>query len=245
MLIDAYAEHIQKVPAGSDKNGGNVKIHFIEKDNYDEELKDKFPAVIDELLKNNYKNPRDIGILVRTNKQAKEITELLTYYQNEKTERAKYKIISGDALYIENSTAVRILISAMKYINNKYDKINLTQLIFEYQKYVSASLDYNKVFLSVENEDYIKLLPEKFLNEQALFLQKELFELSEELIVIFGLTDKTQEFAYIKTFQNIITDFTRKYYSDLSEFLEHWNEKAKNTSVQISDKTDADRKSVV
>ncbi|NOZ33706.1 MAG: UvrD-helicase domain-containing protein [Chlorobi bacterium] len=239
MLIDAYAEHIQKVPAGSDKNGGNVKIHFIEKDNYEEELKDKFPAVIDELLKNNYKNPRDIGILVRTNKQAKEITELLTYYQNEKNERAKYKIISGDALYIENSTAVRILISAMKYINNKYDKINLTQLIFEYQKSVSASLDYNKVFLSVENEDYIKLLPEKFLNEQELFLQKELFELSEELIVIFGLTDKTQEFAYIKTFQNIITDFTRKYYSDLSEFLEHWNEKAKNTSVQISDKTDA------
>ncbi|MCF6185359.1 MAG: methyltransferase domain-containing protein, partial [Bacteroidales bacterium] len=218
---------------------GSYKFVTINDNNYEEELKEKFPVIIDELLRNNYKNPRDIGILVRTNKQAKEITELLTYYQNENSERAKYKIISGDALYIENSTAVRILISAMKYINNKHDKINLTQLVLEYQKSLSASVNYNKIFLSVENEDYIKLLPEKFLNNQDLFLQKELFELSEELIVIFGLTDKSKEFAYIKTFQNVITDFTRKHYSDLSEFLERWDEKAKNTSVQISDKTDA------
>lgn len=239
MLIDAYSEQNQKVPVGKETKGGKVKIYFLEKDEYKEKLDEKFPEIIDKMIKNGLKNPKDIGILVRKNKQAKEITELLTHYQNEVPDRAMYKIISGDSLYIENSSAVKIMIASIKYIDNPKDKINLAQLIYEYQKLIHEVPNTNKIFLSLEDESYKKFLPEKFFDEFPVFSQKELFELSEQLISIFNLQDKTREFAYLKTFQNSIAEFTRRRYSDLSEFIEWWNEKGKNTSVQISDKTNA------
>ena len=240
MLVNAYSNQKQKIPAGIDKKGGSVKIYFFEKDDYQEQLDEKFPQIIDKMIKNGLKHPKDIGILVRTNKQAKEITELLTRFQNENSGRAKYKIISGESLYIENSSAVRILISAMKYIDNPNDTINTALLIYEYQLLNNKNPDKNKLFLSVnDNKKYKKLLPEIFFTEFDTFKQKELFELSEQLISIFNLTDKTEEFAYLKTFQDSINDFTRKKYSDLPEFLEWWDEKGKRTSVQISDKINA------
>ncbi len=239
MLIDAYSDQKQKVPEDTDKKGGSVKMYFLEKDDYKEQLEKKFPQIIDEMIKNKTKNAKDIGILVRTNKQAKEITELLTRYQNETSDRAKYKIISGESLYIENSSAVRVLTASMKYIDNPKDTINLAQLVFEYQKLNRNVTDVNKVFLSLHDESYKQLLPLRFFNDFEIFSQKELFELSEELISIFNLTDKTREFAYIKTFQDSLAEFTRKKYSDLSEFIDWWEEKGKNTSVQISDKINA------
>ena len=239
MLIDAYSKQNQKVPEGKETKGGKVKIYFLEKDEYKEKLDEKFPEIIDKMIKNGLKNPKDIGILVRENKQAKEISELLTQYQNEVPDRAMYKIISGDSLYIENSSAVKILIASIKYIDNPKDKINLAQLIYEYQKLIQEVPNTNKIFLSLEDESYKQFLPEKFFDEFPVFSQKELFELSEQLISIFNLQDKTSEFAYLKTFQNSIAEFTRRRYSDLSEFIEWWNEKGKNTSVQISDKTNA------
>lgn len=239
MLIDAYSKQNQKIPERKDTKGGRIKIYFLEKDEYKEKLDEKFPEIIDKMIKNGLKNAKDIGILVRTNNQAKEITELLTYYQNEITDRAKYKIISGDSLYIENSSAVKVLITSMKYIYNPKDKINLAQLIYEYQKLIHEVPDTNKIFLSLEDETYKQFLPERFFDEFSVFSQKELFELSEQLISIFNLQDKIREFAYLKTFQNSITEFTRRRYSDLSEFIDLWDEKGKNTSVQISDKTNA------
>jgi len=239
MLIDAYSEQKQKIPENADKKGGKVKIYFSESKEYTEYLHEKFPEVINNMLLHENKSANNIGILVRTNKQAKEITELLTHYQNESSERAKYKIISGESLYIENSSAVRVLISSMKYINNPTDTINLAQLIYEYQKLSNETENINVVFLSLKDETYKQFLPKKFISEFNDFSQKELFELSEELISIFNLSDKTEEFAYIKTFQNTITEFTRRRYSDLSEFIDWWEEKGINTSVQISDKTNA------
>ncbi len=239
MLIDAYADQKQKIPENANKKGGKVRIFFSDSQEYSEYLHEKFPEVINNMLLHENKSANNIGILVRTNKQAKEITELLTHYQNESSERAKYKIISGESLYIENSSAVRVLISSMKYINNPTDTINLAQLIYEYQKLSNETENINAVFLSLKDETYKQFLPKKFISEFNDFSQKELFELSEELISIFKLSDKTEEFAYIKTFQNTITEFTRRRYSDLSEFIDWWEEKGINTSVQISDKTNA------
>ncbi len=239
MLIDAYSEQMQKIPKNADKKGGKVKILFFNSKEYKENLYEKFPETVNNMLAKENKTPKDIGILVRTNKQAKEITELLAYYQNESPNREKYKIISGESLYIENSSAVRILIASMKYINNPEDNINSAQLIYTYQKLINKSVNINSVFLSAGDNSFEQFLPQKFTDNFTDFSQKELFELSEELISIFNLSDKPEEFAYIKTFQNLITEFTHNKYSDLSDFIDWWDEKGKNTSVQISDKTNA------
>ncbi len=237
MLIEAYKDHAQNVPAG--KEGGSVHISFLEKKSYEDELADKLPVLIDDLLRKKNKRPKDIGILLRTNKQAKYLTELLTAYQNESPDRAKYKIISGESLYLENSSAVRVLVAAMQYILDPDNAINLAQLLMEYQILQHEKPDKNKLLLSIKDKSYAQYLPERFLENISVYTRLELFDLSEALISVFKMADKTREFAYLKSFQNCIGDFTRKQYSDLSEFIDWWNEKGFKTSVQISDKTDA------
>ena len=239
IIINAYADQSQKIPDKPEKAGGKVKLFFWDSKEYTDKLHQYLPEIIDKMLLNENKKPKDIGILVRTNKQAKEITELLTENQNLSPEKAKYKIISGDSLYISYSISVRILISALKYINNPEDKINTAQLIFNYQKITNKKVGLNDIFLSLDSEEYKIFLPEEFINRLNNLAQSELFDLTESLISIFKLTSKIKEFAYIKAFQDLTAEFTQKRYSDLNEFLDFWNEKGQYTSLTISDKTNA------
>ena len=236
ILIDAYDKNCQEVPESVDKLGGKVQINFKEK--ADEE--DKFPQLINDLIqKDNYK-AKDIGILVRSNRQAKEVVDLLLDFQNGSPDAEKYQIISADSLYIGNSASVKLMVSAMKYIHNKSDEINIAQLVYEYKKLnTNEELDFNEIFLSLKNETYKQLIPEDFISNLNNLSKKSSFELTEEIIRIFRLNLQTEEFSYLRSFQDLVSDYTRNRNSDLSEFLRWWDEKGKTKSVQISDKVNA------
>ncbi len=242
VLIDAYEKNCQKVPKSNDKVGGKVKITFLEnkKSEDEEEASNKVAELINNLIVNEGHKANDIGILVRTNRQSKIIVDLLLDYQASNLDAHKYQIISADSLYIGNSSIVKLLVSAMKFIHNEADQVNIAQLVFEYQKLqVNKEFDYNEVFLSIKDETYTKLLPEAFLEDVKNLSKKSAFELTEELIRIFNLKNQQEEFTYLRSFQNAVSDFMKNRTSDLSEFLNWWEEKGKTTSVQISDKVDA------
>ncbi|MCF6367104.1 MAG: UvrD-helicase domain-containing protein [Bacteroidales bacterium] len=238
ILVDAYDKNCQDVPDSKDKKGGKIQINFIKKD--DENEKDNFPKLIDNLIKNKKYNPKDIGILVRKNKQAKKVVDLLLDYQNDNKNSEKYQIISNDSLYIGNSTSVKLIICAMKYIHNKSDELNLAQMIYEYQNIkTNYEINYNNVFLSVKNGTWENKIPNQFISDTNKLSKKSVFELTEEIIRIFNLNKQKNEFIYFRSFQNLVSDFSRNRNSDLSEFLRWWNEKGKTKSIQISDKVDA------
>lgn len=243
VLIDAYDKNCQKVPDSKDKIGGKVKITFngkSSKTDDEEDTENEVAELINSLIVDDGYKASDIGILVRTNRQAKIIVDLLLDYQAKNYNAHKYQIISADSLYIGNSSIVKLLVSAMKFIHNKADEVNIAQLVFEYQKLqAKKDISYNKIFLSIKNEEYTNLLPDAFLEDVQNLSKKSAFELTEELIRIFNLTQIKEEFTYLRSFQNAVSDFMKNRTSDLSEFLNWWDEKGKTTSVQISDKVDA------
>ncbi len=243
VILDAYEKNCQKVPESKSKLGGKVKITFRDKDLKIEDKEEgnyNFPEMINNLLKNDNYNPKDIGILVRKNLEAKEVVDLLLDYQTNNKESIKYQIISADSLHIGNSSIIKLLISAMKYIHNQNDTINIAQLVYEYQKKISENdIDFNEIFLSVKNNTYKDLLPNNFVENSFELSKLSTFEISEKLIRLFALKYEKEEFIYIRSFQDVISDFTRNKNSDLSEFLRWWDEKGRTKSVQISDKVDA------
>jgi len=245
ILIEAYEKNCQKVPNSVSKKGGKVQVFFSDSKKDDDKEgenneENRVPELINKLLKKDDYKAKDIGILVRTNVEAQKIVNLLLDYQSKNKDAKKYQIISADSLHINNSNSVKLLISAMKFIHNKEDEINIAQLVFQYQKIqAKEKLNYNDIFLSVKNEGYTQHLPKAFLEDIQKLSKKSAFELSEELIRIFKLNYCTEEFTYLQTFQNSISDFTKNRTSDLAELLRWWDEKGKTTSVQISDKVDA------
>ncbi len=245
ILTSAYQDTYQKLAPITAKTGGRVKINFFKvrkrekAKKWREHLTKVIPETIDNLLKNKNYTPGDITILVRKNKEGKEIVDLLLDYMNSTDGATKYDIISADSLFINNSTAVKILIYSLKYLHNKENQVNLTSLIFEYQKNIDIKFSYHQIFDSKNKHDVSQFLPEELTNSYDELQKIALFELVERLISIFKLNLITEEYPYLHTFQDSVLNFIRDEYADIQNFLNWWDLKGGNISVNVSDKQDA------
>lgn len=246
VLTSAYLDTYQKVAPINGKEGGRVKINFIKVKKSEkgkkwrENIRILIPETIDTLLKEQNYRPGDITILVRTNKEGKEIVDLLLDYINNTPDAKNYDIISSDSLFINNSSSVKIIILALKYLHNKEDQVNLTNLIFEYQKIINdKKLDLHYIFDSKNKQDLFSFLPEEFIEKYDELQKIPLYELVENLISIFKLNNYEQEYPYLHSFQDSVLKYVRDEYSDLHNFLQFWDTKGNTISVNISDKQDA------
>ncbi len=261
ILNDAYSDNYQNLPDLIGKKGGRVKIQFIQSSGrssvaYKERVSELVPENINYLLKNKNYEARDIAILVRTNRQGKEVVDMLLNYQENVRGALNYEIISAESLFISNSRSVKILVNALKFLYDEKDSIHLCKLIYEYQNFNNNIIDYHSIFTArasksesskddsqnVLFKDYYELLnylPNEFIENVSTLKRKSLFELTESLISIFGLEKHFDEFPYIQSFQDLVLSYTKKENSDLNEFIYWWDETGYNKSVQISDKQNA------
>jgi len=246
ILISAYSDTYQKVAPVKNKKGGRVKINFIEVNKSEkakkwrENISHLVPETIDNLLKEQNYRPGDITILVRTNKEGKEIVDLLLNYINNTPHAKIYDIISSDSLFINNSASVKIIILALKYLHNTEDQVNLTNLIFEYQKLINDNnLEYHHIFDSKNKQNLSSFLPSELIEKYDELQKIPLYELVENLISIFKLNNYEQEHPYLHSLQDTVLKYVRDEYSDLHNFLQFWELKGGTISVNISDKQDA------
>ena len=247
ILTSAYSDTYQYLSPKTPKTGGRVKINFIrvikkadKQKKWRENINKLIPQTIDDLLKNKNYTAGDITILVRKNKEGKEIVDLLLDYQNNTTGAENYNIISGESLFINNSPSVRLLICCLKYILNNKDIINTTSLIYEYQKISQETTqDLHEIFDSRNKNDLTKFLPTEFLENINEFRKYSIYELVETLIPIFSIQLQDEEYPYIRTFLDTILSFVKDEYSDLHNFINYWEEKKNKISISLSDKQDA------
>ena len=61
---------------------------------------------------------KDIAILVRTNQEGHSADTLLAYKEEHPSNRYNYDIISDEALFVSGSTAVRFMVSLLRYLKN-------------------------------------------------------------------------------------------------------------------------------
>lgn len=262
-IKNAYHDVFQVLPTGKITNAnfcGYVNMSFIDTSNdlsqtdpeneestikWKEEVKKRIPLLIEKIQDQGYEL-KDVAILVRNRLEGKEIASCILDYKNspQAKNQYSYEVISSEALFISGATSTILLVNALRVLNKKNDQIARTHLAYDFQRFIknNETVELHEIFSQAADESSLsalKLLPESFIGNHEYLAKLPLYELVEELIAIFDLSNCIGEITYIQSFQDMILSFMQEDKSDLNSFLEFWDDKGHLTSISISDKLDA------
>ena len=203
----------------------------------------QIPLLVEQLLDTGYKLS-DIAFLVRYAKHGTQIAETMLAYKNSVSDeqRAKYgyHIISSESLYLCRSRPVRLLINLLRYLRNTTDRIALTDLVQEYQRYLKnndAFLWHGLIGISNPANDSVllkePLLPADFITERPSLNKMPLYELTESLVRIFELNKHSDDQIYLQAYLDQVLEYTRSEKGDLESYLNWWQQTGSNKTVQV------------
>jgi ATP-dependent exoDNAse (exonuclease V) beta subunit len=244
VITSSYSDTYQHMPKGKENSGGRVAIEFIEKEgrskkDYREKVLEKLPETIEDLLSNGKYNAGDLAILVRTNRDGKEVAEALLDFMSSGKASVQYPILSSESLFLINSFAIRIIINALYYIHNPQDRLHLMALTAELIKSDSGKGFQHNDFRKEKPNNNTEIIPERFFADINKLKKQNLFEICESLIDVFDLKTRSNQIPYIQSFQELLKEFITGEIVDLEHFLKWWDEKGKNKSVMLSEQDDS------
>jgi len=257
----AYEEAQQKLPKPRDTNDnqGYVEINLLSRQERDEngevtgwkeQVKARIPVLVEELQDRGYRL-RDIAFLVRDKKAGKEIVDTLMQYKykGKAREGYRYELISSESLFLYASLSVGLLVDVLRFLNNPEDHLAKASVAYKYRKLQSAQAstdELHHIFHSSaqsgenDHDDFFQLLPSAFEDLFPYLNKLPLYELVENLISVFQL-NQGEELAYLQAFQDAVLLYSGQETGDLHTFLKWWEEKGKDTSVQVAEEVDAMR----
>lgn len=229
---DLYRAHEQNVPARHD-DGGYIRIHLC--DSEDKEEKKAFSAetqyaemceAITRLHNERQVAYADMAILLRNN----ECDEMLEYIS---LHLPNVPIVSNEAFLLGSSIAARMIIAALKVLHApKKNRVALRVLMKLYGVHVlHLAADENAYCL----HGSAHILPEEFTSRVAVLRKMPLYELCEELYHILRLEEIPNEDAYMLCFFDELTTYLRDGLSDLTSFLEYWDDKLSGVAAPAGD----------
>lgn len=252
----AFADVEQKTTTQT-KSGGYVEMQFIDdlKEEYTDEngkskkeILDKAKEIVDEKLvetvrslKDENYNWRDMACLVFTNSQGARVAELLT--------KNNIPVQSSDSLLLKNSYAVRLVIAMLRHLQNPEDALrrgevtlmlaqvgSLEFLVSSSESKAQAELHTNLQKAKNSTEAFYELLPESL----SAVLQNASGSLLHQVNELIRATDlENHQPEYLQRFTEIVYNYEVKNESHLGEFLDWWDETAKNHSIQTPENEDA------
>lgn len=226
--------------------GGYVNVRFFEKDETDEDENYADARALVETVKalqdRGFK-AKDIAVLVRKNSEAKQAADIL---QEEKwlnpDSHYVFDIISDEASYLENSSALGLLIHAAQFLLNPADAVNNSRLLFVWNSIRPLSARKEKLLAAAQCPDDVRaLLPADFVEHELDLVRKAPGPLFDSLVRMFGLYNCVDDFSYFATFRDLVTEFSSGNDADLGAFLEYWHEKGRRQSVKAPDDAEAIR----
>ncbi len=203
-LKRAYADVVQESPKSEAK--GYVKVAFLEPDDehdYTEKTLIALGEEVQRLLEKGVQQ-NDIAILVRKNKN---IPLIADHFDKE----LQLPVVSDEAFRLDASSAICLLMDALRYLSNPENLIARASLSFD------APLP--QAFTS--RMDELRLMP--------------LYELLEELFTIFQLNRIEKQDAYLFSFFDAVTDFLQNNPSELDGFIRYWDETLCSKTIPSSE----------
>lgn len=242
-IMSAYTKSYQQVPPPFQQKGGHVRVEFLSGDedrDWKEEALDRLPQVVEQLQDNGYAL-KDIAILVRTNMEGAMVAgKLLTYKEENPSDRYNYDIISDDALFVSGSPAVRFMIALLRYLRNPEDKINEQTALYSYRILQGEPVDAEQAdaySLSTSNLAF----PPEIAAELQLLSRQSLYEISEGLFRLFSGHFQENEQVFVQAFLDMVSEYTQKESADLSRFLKWWDETGYRKTIATPDAQNAIR----
>ena len=231
-IESAYSQVSQEVAPKNKDNKGRVSISFIDEevvDDWKEEVLAQLPHTLEELQENNYKL-KDIAILVRTKDEAVAISEALLHYKDAHPDsKYNYDFISNEALLLNNSSCIKVMVALLNYINSPLEKSKRVRAIYEYYRF-TTKMNASDIF-----DNYVQQHSEEFPHELeqklAPILSLPLYELTEALFDLLKTATQPTDTVYIQAFLDLINDYSARKTADLNGFLSWWNEVKEKRSL--------------
>jgi hypothetical protein len=230
-----YSEVEQKVPESASPGFVRIKrVDATDDIHQDKLVLDQLPTLIEEIEDAGY-SPSDIGILVRTNIEGQKVIEAIMNYAStvgaDKSERYSYQIISQDSLSLNTSPAVRLIVSALRYIIDGEDSLVYASMVHFYAQTQSLETSRPSLISYEENNEAEPQLPDGYSDYLQGIRFLPLFEIIDRLISYFKLTENHAGIPFITTFQDLVLELSGSEANDIPQFLEWWNLEGVKKSV--------------
>lgn len=160
--------------------------------------------------------PGDIAFLTRKNDDAKEITSFLLNNGIE-------KIISPESMQLYHSPKILFLVNLLTFINDQQDQIALAHINYYWNIvfHPESSNEHDDLFSRRKNEN-LQMLPEAFTKRLLEFRKIPLYEVVEELLILFNLNTTPE--AFTQRFLDLILEYSSSNPSNINDFLLWWDE---------------------
>lgn len=253
MLLKAYAQSEQEIPAHrlEDPNKqGSIEIQYLPVEDGRWRRNQVVDAALELLcekignwLTTGRYQPKQIGILVRSNAQAKQVIQRLMDYKNQTG--YSFEVISGDALSLAANDAILLLLETLKAFVYSSDKhiIHRAKMAYLYQLINNEQAFDSAYWLSFKQNDIETLrsiLPTALIEQWATLQRSPLVHLIEQLIEIFGLHDAGNiHLPYILAFKDMVSNFSANGERGITQFLQYWEEDGQTASLPFNGKVEA------
>lgn len=264
VIRHAYADAYQYLPDHYDTRElwqGFVQIKLFSDDaltdasgeqtDWKDKVREQLPSLVEQLQDQGYAL-RDIAFLVRNRKEGKLVADTLMNYKSEGKAKSgyEYEVISPEALFLESSLSVGLLIDILRFLDNPHHVLAKGNILYKYHKLNNATVssdELHQLFKAAAHQEkeeaentFYNALPKDFAALHVYLNKLPLYELVENLISVFAL-NQGQELAYLQAFQDAVLEYTKSEKGDLDAFLAWWDDKGRQTSIQISEQVDAMR----
>lgn len=208
------------------KDEGYVELSFlnIEDEDKNELYCEAVLNTIEKALQNGF-SLKDICIIVRRKKEGVAIAEYLS--------GKHYSIISSETLMLENSPEVNFIINILSLaIQPKNDEVKIDVLSYLAEHQLSLN-DKHAFFSLLIHKDIFNLFDALkgfgYEFDFNRFLQLPIYEAIESVVRQFKLN--TSSNAFIQFFLDEVLDYSQKYNTSISGFLDFWDRKKDTLSI--------------
>ena len=267
-IPEVYADSVQEVSNKEVTDLGQVRVRFMEskKELADGNEKLILSELVDSIKSLQDKGVKaiEMAILVRQKKEARLIADLFLEQKSlPENQQYNFDILSGESLYINNSEVISLIISILTSFLNPDDQVVKAQLNYLYYRKIYPRLKEHGAWSmgqretgdeSQESEGELETLNfELWTSDSELTLSlyiagkefeelvagKPILEIIYSICEKFNLFSLADELAYLQAFVDQISVFERNHASELTSFLNWWDENGDRFTIPISDSIDA------
>lgn len=228
-LTRAYGDVVQQLSPRKE-NGGYAEIRLIGKgdEGFTAEVHKRLIDTLRMLLEEKGVRPSDITILVRTR------SAIVSIVKEFNTHLPAYSIVSDDAYKLSSSSALRIIIAAMRYVAQPDNKLNMAELILAYTSEVLHK-EIPVMELGAPVHKLKELLPQSFVAREKELPERPIYELIEEIIACFGLGEIAGESAFIYSFLDYTSQYLETNSCNINDFLQAWDSELCEKSIPAAE----------
>ncbi|MCT1530769.1 UvrD-helicase domain-containing protein [Sphingobacterium daejeonense] len=253
LLIKAYENSEQLIPISKtdpEKPQGSIEINFLpvtsgrsRNNQVIEESVNDLCTKIGEWISSGKYKPSDIGILVRSNAQAKLIIQELMRFKNEVG--LSFEVISGDALSLISNNAINLILETLRSLVFQSDKhvIHHANMAYLYQLSHGKSKFEQSNWLKFKGnnpQDLSEVLPIELIESWSALQKMPLVHLVEKLIELYHLGDEGSiHLPYLLAFKDLVTAFSTLGERGIIQFLEYWDEDGERAVLPSNGKINA------